>query len=68
MCDFYWSPEVGRVISETYSELGYGFPDSFTGTSTGAPLSLTRNTRNFAGLAVLAFRPTRWTSSPVLDL
>src|SRR5437870_11997753 len=29
-----------------------------TGTSTGAPLSLIKNTRNFAGLILLAFRPT----------
>jgi hypothetical protein len=34
-----------------------------TGTSTGAPLSFTRSTRNFAGLVLLAFRPTTWTSS-----
>lgn len=30
----------------------------FTGISTGALLSLTRNTTNFAGLLLLAFRPT----------
>jgi hypothetical protein len=30
----------------------------FSGTSTGAPLSLTKNTMNFAGLVLLAFRPT----------
>jgi hypothetical protein len=29
-----------------------------TGTSTGAPLFLIKNTRNFAGLVRLAFRPT----------
>jgi hypothetical protein len=29
------------------------------GTSTGAPLSFTKNTTNFAGLVWLAFRPTR---------
>ena len=28
------------------------------GTSTGAPLSLIKNTRNFDGLVLLAFRPT----------
>jgi hypothetical protein len=28
------------------------------GTSTGAPLSLIKNTRNLAGLVLLAFRPT----------
>ena len=33
-------------------------PSHFTGTSTGAPLSLTKNTTNFAGLVLLAFRPT----------
>jgi hypothetical protein len=35
----------------------------FTGTSGGAPLSLTKSTRNFAGFVLLAFRPTTWTSS-----
>ena len=30
----------------------------FAGTSTGAPLSFTKNTTNFAGLDWLAFRPT----------
>jgi hypothetical protein len=30
----------------------------FVGVSTGAPLSFTRNTMNFAGLVLLAFRPT----------
>jgi hypothetical protein len=35
----------------------------FTGTSVGAPLSLTKRTKNFAGLVVLAFRPTTCTSS-----
>ena len=29
-----------------------------TGTSTGAPLFLIRNTRSFAGLVLLALRPT----------
>ena len=33
------------------------FPHYFTGTSTGAPLSFTKNTTNFAGLVLLAFRP-----------
>ena len=40
-----------------------GFPSScfgfyLVGTSTGAPLSFTKNTTNFAGLVWLAFRPT----------
>lgn len=30
----------------------------FTGTSVGVPLSLTKTTKNFAGLVLLAFRPT----------
>src|SRR5262245_49680210 len=30
----------------------------FTGTSTAAPLSLTMTTKNFAGMVLLAFRPT----------
>ena len=34
-----------------------------TGTNTGAPLSFTRSTSNFAGLVLLAFRPTTWISS-----
>ena len=29
-----------------------------TGTNTGAPLSFTKNTTNFAGLVLLAFLPT----------
>jgi hypothetical protein len=28
------------------------------GVTTGAPLSFTKNTTNFAGLVLLAFRPT----------
>jgi hypothetical protein len=32
---------------------------SFTGMRSGAPLSLTRKTRNFAGFVALAFFPTR---------
>lgn len=35
----------------------------FTGVRTGAPLFLIRNTTNFAGFVLLAFRPTVWTSS-----
>jgi hypothetical protein len=35
----------------------------FAGTRTGAPLSFTKNTRNFAGSVVLALRPTVCTSS-----
>ena len=33
------------------------------GTSAGAPLSLIKSTRNFAGRVLLAFRSTTWTSS-----
>jgi len=36
---------------------------SGTGTSTGAPLSLIKNTTNFAGLVLLAFLPTTCMSS-----
>src|SRR5262245_42892122 len=35
----------------------------FSGMSTGAPLFLIMNTRNFAGSVPLAFRSTTWTSS-----
>ena len=38
-------------------------PSHCTGTSIGAPLSLTKMTTIFAGLVVLAFRPTVCTSS-----
>ena len=34
----------------------------FSGTSTGAPMSFTKNTTNFAGSVWLAFRETMWTS------
>src|SRR5436305_555172 len=34
------------------------FTGHFAGTRIGAPLSFTKNTRNFAGLVSLAFRPT----------
>jgi hypothetical protein len=37
---------------------GATFRYHFTGTNTGAPLSLTKNTTNLAGLLLLAFRPT----------
>lgn len=39
--------------------LGRVFIHSGTGTSTGAPLSLMKNTTNLAVLLLLAFRPTR---------
>jgi hypothetical protein len=38
-------------------ECGHPF-DYLAGTSTGAPLSFTKNTTNFAALVSLAFRPT----------
>src|SRR5215831_4481857 len=39
------------------------FNSHCTGTRAGAPLSLIKSTRNFAGLVPLAFRSTTWTSS-----
>jgi hypothetical protein len=42
---------------------GQSWRSHCTGTSTGAPLSLTKMTNIFAGLVVLAFRPTTCTSS-----
>jgi hypothetical protein len=47
----------------TLVELPRGVLTHFTGTSTGADLSFTRNTTNFAGWVLLAFRPTTCTSS-----
>jgi hypothetical protein len=41
----------------------HSFWSYLAGTSTGAPLSFTKNTTNFAGLVWLALRPTTWTSS-----
>ena len=35
----------------------------FAGTVIAAPLFFTKNTTNFAGLVLLAFRPRSWTSS-----
>ena len=42
-----------RASGEAVTVCGY-----FTGINTGAPLSFTRNTTNFAGFVWLAFRPT----------
>ena len=42
------------IIGFTSSCFGF----YLVGTSTGAPLSFTKNTTNFAGLVWLAFRPT----------
>ena len=46
---------AGAVLA--LDQAGYRF-QRVAGTSAGAPLSFTRNTRNFAGLVWLAFRPT----------
>src|SRR4029077_20434353 len=59
------------VISLTSSPEWWAIPRTsqrsfryyFTGTNTGARSFLTKNTTNFAGLVLLAFRPTIWTSS-----
>ena len=48
----YFRPELPSREAETPASAG------FTGISTGAPLFLTKNTMNFAGLVLLAFRPT----------
>ena len=51
-------------LQRTTSSIVLGKAEMFTaliylvGTSTGAPLSFTKNTTNFAGLVWLAFRPT----------
>ena len=52
--------ETTWLVQKTAERL---FLSHFTGTSTGAPLSFTRNTTNFAGWVVLAFRLTTCTSS-----
>ena len=49
------APCDGRPIIGFASSC-FGF--YLVGTSTGAPLSFTKNTTNFAGLVWLAFRPT----------
>jgi hypothetical protein len=51
-CALYLSPELVFGEAETPAVVG------FIGSSTGAPLSLTKTTMNFAGLVLLAFRPT----------
>ena len=51
-CGHYFSPELSFGEAETLADVG------FTGSTTGAPLSLSRTTMNFAGFVVLAFRPT----------
>jgi hypothetical protein len=48
----YFSPELSFGEAETLADAG------FTGVSTGAPLSFSRTTMNFAGFVALAFRPT----------
>ena len=63
-----FSSATGRVESEISLGVVDGaqcsftvprlFRRYFTGTNTGAPLCLTKNTRNFAGLVLLAFRLT----------
>ena len=50
-CGHYF-PELNFGEAETLADVG------FTGSTTGAPLSLSRTTMNFAGFVVLAFRPT----------
>ena len=57
--------KLGEVLSGAISNDGsiIGFASScfgfyLVGASTGAPLSFTKNTTNFAGLVWLAFRPT----------
>ena len=47
-------PIIGFV--HNFASSCFGF--YLVGTSTGAPLSFTKNTTNFAGLVWLAFRPT----------
>jgi hypothetical protein len=57
--------KFGEVLSGAVSNgrpiIGFAsscFGFYLVGTSTGAPLSFTKNTTNFAGLVWLAFRPT----------
>ena len=48
----------GQPLLETLPIPGGRSEGHFTGTSTGAPLSLIKTTSNLAGLVLLAFRPT----------
>src|SRR5580765_4447038 len=50
-----------RIAEYFHSRLAhYSAP---AGTTTGAPCFFNSNTTNLAGLVLLAFRPTTWTSS-----
>src|SRR5689334_15308725 len=51
----YFRPELAPDEAEAPEDVG------LTGTSIGAALSFTKNTTNFAGFVLLAFRPTVWT-------
>jgi len=48
----YYPPELSFGEADTPADFG------LTGISTGAPLSLSKSTMNFAGFVVLAFLPT----------
>ena len=48
----------GVVGRQRFSRLQVSYGHHCTGTNTGAPLSFTRKTTNFAGFVLLAFRPT----------
>ena len=52
----------GGIAGEATSPAEGSGRVQFVGMRTGAPLSLTRKTTNFAGLVLLALRPTVWTS------
>ena len=45
-------------VDDNSEQAGMTLPSHFTGTNTGAPLFLTKNTTNFAGLVLSALRPT----------
>ena len=55
-----------RIVYGAVGEFTQMYPQFaacyLVGIRTGAPLSFTKNTMNFAGLVLLALRPTTWTS------
>jgi hypothetical protein len=55
------TPNRGRAVE--FDEWVHVSENYLAATVIGAPLSFTKNATNFAGLVLLAFRPTAWISS-----
>jgi non-heme chloroperoxidase len=63
MLDQFWLWSMQAGLKNVYDSIKAALLIHLAGITTGAPLSFTKNTKNFAGLVWLAFRPTTWTSS-----